>query len=145
MMAHTYNAVLVEDIEIHKKPAVQEPASQAKKENRLYKRIEIREKIQFGYHKPNFYGISCDITPSGMSIMSDISLSHGEHIVVSIFLLVVDAKNSENIKTIDVEARVIWVKDMSDGYSMSGIQFNETNEKLVRLYAAKLRDMNNES
>ena len=52
-------------------------------------------------------------------------------------------KNSENIKTIDVEGRVIWVKDMSDGYSMSGIQINEPNEKLVRLYAAKLRDINN--
>ncbi|NIP37844.1 MAG: hypothetical protein GWM89_02035 [Candidatus Dadabacteria bacterium] len=105
----------------------------------MYDRIEIKEKIQFGYYKPQYYGISRDITPDGMSIINDKSLVPESNIVVNIYIVMQDKDDDENIKIIEVEGDIIWVKDISDGLFTAGVKFKQPNEELIRLYAAKLR------
>lgn len=139
-MAETVNAVLVGDTKKSRwKSKSKARTGVLRQENRLYDRIEIKEKIQFGYYKPQYYGISRDITPDGMSIINDKSLVPESNIVVNIYIVMQDKDDDENIKIIEVEGDIIWVKDISDGLFTAGVKFKQPNEELIRLYAAKLR------
>ncbi len=86
------------------------------------------------------YGISRDITPDGMSIMTDKVLVPRSNIVVNIYVVAQNNQKEEEIKVIEVCGEVIWAKDLSEGLCTAGIKFNKTNEQLVRFYAAKLRE-----
>ncbi len=63
--------------------------------------------------------------------------------MVNIYVVEHDEYDNEKINIIEVEGDVIWVKDISDGISHAGVKFKQPNEDLIRYYAAKLRDKNN--
>lgn len=136
-MAQTQYAVLNEE-----SPRLVSNARESllKKEKRLYNRVDINEKVKYGYDKPVHYGISRDITPDGMSIMTDKVLVPRSNILVNIYVVMKDNNKDEEIKVIEVSGEVIWVKDLSEGLCTAGIKFKQTNEELVRFYAAKLRE-----
>ncbi|NIX14828.1 MAG: hypothetical protein GWN11_02840 [Candidatus Dadabacteria bacterium] len=144
-MADTTNAILVDEKKLSRVgSASTKKANKLRNEQRLYNRVEIKEKIQFGYFRPEYYGISRDITPDGMSIMTDKSLIAESNIVVNIYVVDHSKDDDDNINIIEVEGDIMWVKDISDDISHAGVKFKQPNEELIRYYAEKLRDWNND-
>jgi len=44
------------------------------KQRRSYRRIYFTEKVKFGYDKPIYNGMSVDLSPDGMNVISDKAL-----------------------------------------------------------------------
>jgi len=107
------------------------------KKRRLYRRIYFTEKIKFGYDKPVYNGMSVDLTPDGMNIISDKALVSLSNIIINIYVMKLKVDNTEKLEIITVEGEVIWVKHLPDVPSKMGIRFKESNEELVRIYVAK--------
>ena len=107
------------------------------KEERLYKRIYFTEKVKFGYDKPIHNGISTDLSPDGMCIISDKALVPESDIIIKIYVKKIKVDNTEKLEIITVKGEVIWVKHFPDAPSKMGIRFKESNDELVRIYVAK--------
>ncbi len=107
------------------------------KEKRLYSRTHFTEKVKFGYDKPKYNGISVDISPDGMSIISDKPFAAGFNLIINIYVKKIKVDDTEKFDIITVEGEVVWVKHSPDALSRMGIRFKESNEELVRIYAAK--------
>ena len=107
------------------------------KEERLYKRTHFTEKVKFGYDKPIYNGISADLSPDGMCIISDKALVSLSNIIINIYVMKLKVDNTEKLEIITVEGEIIWVKHFPDAPSKMGIRFKESNEELVRIYKAK--------
>ncbi len=96
------------------------------KERRALSRILIGEKVKFGTDEPNHTGITHDFSPNGISIISEHALPANSNIVIRI-----DTKIG---RIINVEGEVIWTKTHIEKGSIMGIQFNEPNAELHRIY-----------
>jgi hypothetical protein len=72
-------------------------------------------------------------------IISDKTLVPESKIIISIYVKKIKADNTEKLEIITIEGEVIWVKHFPDAPSKMGIKFTESNEELVRIYAAKKR------
>ncbi len=107
------------------------------KENRLYKRIYFTEKVKFGYDKPIYNGISTNLSPDGVCIISDKAFVSLSNIIINIYVKKIKVDNTTKLEIITVEGEVIWVKHFPDAPSKMGIRFKESNEELVRIYNAK--------
>ena len=120
------------------------------KERRLYRRIHFAEKVKFGYDKPKYNGISTDLSPEGMSIISDKTLVPESNIIINIYvkkIIDINVKkikvdHTEKLEIITVEGEVIWGKHFPDAPSKMGIKFKESNKELVRIYAANIPSAN---
>jgi len=104
------------------------------KERRAHPRIEIIENVMFGEDKPIHNGISDNLSPGGMSIISDKALVPLSNIIIKIYVKKIAVVNTKKLEIITVEGEVIWVKLLPDAPSMMGIKFNKPNEKLIRIY-----------
>jgi len=107
------------------------------KENRLYRRTHFTEKLKFGYDKPLHIGISDNLSPGGMNIISDKALVPLSNIIINIYVKHTTTENDESWEDITVAGIVIWVLTPPGIYSKMGIRFKESYEELVRIYAAK--------
>jgi len=83
------------------------------KENRLYKRIYFTEKIKFGYDKPVYNGMSTDLSPDGMSIISDEALVSLSNIIMNIYVKKINVNYAEKLEIITVRGEVIWGETFS--------------------------------
>jgi len=72
-----------------------------------------------------------------LSIVSDNVLVPESNIIINIYVKKIKADNTEKLDIVTVEGEVIWVKHSQDPPSKMGIKFKESNEELVRIYAAK--------
>ena len=72
-----------------------------------------------------------------MSIISDKALVPLSNLIIDIYVKKIIADNTEKREIITVEGEVVWVKHSPDALSRMGIRFKESNEELVRIYAAK--------
>jgi len=72
-----------------------------------------------------------------MSIISDKALVPLSNLIIDIYVKKIKADNTEKREIITVEGEVIWGKHFPDAPSKMGIKFKESNEELVRIYAAK--------
>jgi hypothetical protein len=72
-----------------------------------------------------------------MSIISDKVFATGFNIIINIYIKKMKAGHTEKLEIITVEGEIIWVKHFPDAPSTMGIRFKESNEELVRIYAAK--------
>jgi hypothetical protein len=99
------------------------------KERRSHPRIlkDVTEK--FGRDDPIHNGISYDFSSNGMSIITNEVLPSNSNITIKI--------ETEIGGAITVEGEVVWVSSIPDLPSKMGFRFKESNEKLVRIYAAK--------
>ena len=86
------------------------------------------EKVRFGIDDPIYNGISYDLSPNGMSIITDEVLPVKSNIIIKI--------DTES-EVVTVEGEVVWVSSIRDLPSKMGIKFNKPNERLIRLYNAK--------
>ncbi len=107
------------------------------KEKRLYRRTHFTEKVKFGYDKPIYSGISTDLSPDGMCIISDKALVPESNIIINIHVSRARLVDAEMMEVITVEGEIIWVKHFPDAPSKMGIRFKGSNEELVRIYEAK--------
>ena len=73
-----------------------------------------------------------------MSIVSDNVLVPESNIIINIYVKKIKADNTEKLDIIIVEGEVAWVKHSPDPPSKMGIKFKESNEELVRIYAADI-------
>jgi len=107
------------------------------KKRRLYRRIYFTEKVKFGYDKPIYNGISTNLSPDGVCIISDKAFVSLSNIIIDIYVKKIKVDNTTKLEIITVEGEVIWVKHFPDAPSKVGIRFKESNEELVRIYVAK--------
>ncbi len=110
MIIQTENMLLNENND--EKPA-QSPASDAKsellnKEKRLYARLNINEKVRFGYDTPIYNGMSIDLSPDGMSLISTNSLMPESDIMIRIYASLIRDDNAEKIQVIKVEGKIVF-------------------------------------
>jgi len=105
------------------------------KERRSYRRIYFTEKVKFGYDKPNSNGMSVNVSPDGMNVISNKALVPESNILIKI--------DTGVWGVVTVEGKVIWVSSIPDLPSRMGIKFNNPNEELIRIYKAKNQDRNN--
>ncbi len=99
------------------------------KERRSYPRILLGGNVKFGMDNPIHDGTSYVYSPKGMSIISDEVLPAKSNIIIKI--------DTKGAGIITVEGEVIWASTLSETRSIMGIKFKESNEELVRIYAAK--------
>jgi len=107
------------------------------KQRRSYRRIYFTEKVKFGYDKPIYNGMSVDLSPDGMNVISDKALVPLSNIIIDIYVKKIKADNTEKLEIIRVEGEVIWGKHSPDAPSKMGIRFKESNERLNWIYKAK--------
>jgi len=105
------------------------------KQKRLYRRIYFTEKVKFGYDKPIYSGMSINLSPDGMNIISDKTLVPESNILIKM--------DAGVWGVVTVEGKVIWVSSIPDLPSRMGIKFNNPNEELIRIYKAKNQNRNN--
>jgi hypothetical protein len=108
------------------------------KERRSYRRFYFTENVKFGCDKPIYNGMSVDLSPDGMSVISDRTLDLGSNIIINI--------DTEIEGVVTVEGQVIWVSSIPDLPSRMGIKFNKHNERLIRvirIYLGKIQDQKN--
>jgi len=100
------------------------------KERRSYRRIYFTEKVKFGYDKPISNGMSVNVSPVGMNVISDKALVPESNILIKI--------DTGIWGVVTVEGEVIWVSSIPDLPSRMGIKFNKPNERLTRIYKATI-------
>jgi len=72
-----------------------------------------------------------------MSILSDKALVPESNIIIDIYVRSASLVDAEMMEVITVEGEIILVEHFPDAPSKMGIRFKESNEELVRIYAAK--------
>lgn len=88
----------------------------------------------FGEDKPDQIGKSQNLSPAGICIISDRALPTHSKIVISINVKHVFSDDNENWENITVYGKVVWVDTPPGIYSVMGVEFDQENEKLVRVY-----------
>ena len=100
------------------------------KERRSYRRIYFTEKVKFGYDKLISNGMSVNVSPDGMNVISDTALVPESNILIKI--------DTGIWGVVTVDGEVIWVSSIPDLPSRMGIKFNKHNERLTRIYKATI-------
>ena len=85
------------------------------KEKRSHPRILNGVTVKFGIDDPIHNGISYDLSPKGMSIITDKVLPDKSNIIIKI--------DTENGGDVTVKGEVIWVSSIPDLPSRMGIKF----------------------
>ena len=85
------------------------------KERRSHPRILLGKNVKFGIDDPIHNGISYDISPKGMSIITDKVLPDKSNIIIKI--------DTENGGDVTVKGEVIWVSSIPDLPSRMGIKY----------------------
>jgi len=85
------------------------------KDRRSHPRILKGITVKFGIDDPMHNGISYDISPKGMSIITDKVLPDKSNIIIKI--------DTENGGDVTVKGEVIWVSSITDLPSRMGIKF----------------------
>jgi len=83
--------------------------------------------------------MSVDISPDGMSIISDKALVPESNIIINIYVKKIKVDNTEKLEIITVKGEVVWAQDFQDDPSRMGIRFKESNEELIRIYEATIK------
>ena len=87
--------------------------------------------------------MSTDLSPDGMSIISDEALVSLSNIIMNIYVKKINVNYAEKLEIITVRGEVTWVKHLPDATSIMGIRFKEFNEELARIYEVINQDRNN--
>jgi hypothetical protein len=104
------------------------------KERRAYPRILIDEKVSFSTDHPINEGFTYNLSPDGVSLISDVALPVDSNIRINIHLKKYDGGNTQSDEIVTVEGKVIWVTEHPDIPAKMGIKFNEPNPELLRYY-----------
>ena len=86
--------------------------------------------MKFGTDDPIHNGITYDLSPKGMSIITDKVLPDKSNIIIKIV--------TENGGDVTVKGEVVWVSSIPNLPSKMGIRFKESNEELFRIYEANI-------
>ncbi len=101
------------------------------KEKRSKQRINIRVNLKFGQDNLEHEGVSRNLSPDGMSIVSDKALPPNSNIKIQI--------HQSNGHDISVEGKVVWVSTPPGMNSMMGIKFINPNQELLNIYQSRSR------
>lgn len=101
------------------------------KDKRAYPRIDIKEKLKFGLNEPNNDGYSRNLSPDGMSIVSEKSLPANSKIIIKILISSGDP--------IELEGIIIWVSNPPGANTLMGVKFTSSNDKLFKMYQSRSR------
>jgi len=104
------------------------------KERRSHPRILIDEKVNFSTDYPTNEGFTYNLSPNGVSLISDTALPVGSNIKINIYFKRYDTNNAESEEVVTVEGKVVWVSGHSDLPAKMGIKFNKPNPELLRFY-----------
>ena len=105
---------------------------QMSEENRReHKRILLGDKVEFGVNDYIFNGKSYDLSPNGISIISENALPVGSKIMIKI--------HSDIAGTITVDGEVVWVNSLRNLPSKMGIKITKSYPKLIEVYRTKTR------
>jgi len=85
------------------------------KERRSHPRFLKGITVKFGKDDPIHNGISYDLSPKGMSIITDKVLPTKSNIIIKI--------DTENGEAVTAEGKVVWVSSIPDLPSRMGIKF----------------------
>lgn len=100
-------------------------------DRREHKRIALGDNVEFGVKDFIFNGKSYDLSPNGISIISEDALAVGSKIIIKI--------HSDIAGTITVDGEVIWVNTLRNLPSKMGIKITKTYPKLIEIYRTKTR------
>ena len=101
------------------------------KERRAHQRIRLGDKVMFGINEPIYEGVSYDLSPNGISIISDVFLPENSKIIIDI--------DSEIAGRITIEGQVVWVKRLRNLPSKMGIKISKDYPKLIEIYRTRTR------
>ncbi len=100
-------------------------------EKRQYQRLDIKEKIKFGEDTPVHDGFTRNLSPDGMSIISEYGLDANSNIKVKIL--------RSTGQSIDMEGKVIWSSNPPGVNKLIGIKFTSSNDDLLKVYRFRSR------
>ena len=101
------------------------------KDKRAYPRIDIKEKLKFGEDTPIHDGYSRNLSPEGISIVSEKGLPPNSNIKIKI--------ERGAGEPINVEGKVIWVSTPPGMNTLMGVKIADPSEQLLRLYKSRSR------
>jgi len=95
-------------------------------DRREHQRIHLGYKVEFGLNDTVYKGVSYDLSPQGISIISEDTLPVGSKINISI--------HSDIAGSITVEGEVVWVNSLRNLPSKMGIKLTKSYPKLIEIY-----------
>lgn len=104
------------------------------KERRSHPRILIDQKVSFSTDSPINEGFTYNLSPNGVSLISDVALAVDSNIKINIHLKKYDNENAGTEEIVTVEGKVIWVTKHPDLTAKMGIKFDRPNPELLRYY-----------
>ena len=96
------------------------------KDRREHHRVHLGEKVEFGVKEYQYKGITYDLSPNGISIISEVSFPVGTRLNIKIY--------SEIAGSISVEGEVVWVNTLRNLPSRMGIKLTKSYPKLIDIY-----------
>lgn len=98
-------------------------------DRREHQRIHQGYKVEFGASELVYKGVSYDLSPKGISIISEESLPVGSKINIKI--------HSDIAGIITVEGEVVWINSIRNLPSKMGIKLTKSYPKLIEIYRTK--------
>ena len=110
-------------------------------ERREHPRILLDEKVKFSTDYPTNEGFTYNLSPNGLSLISDVALPVDSSVKINIHLKEYGPENTETDEVVTVEGKVVWVTKHPDMPAKMGIEFNRPNPQLLRLYMKNATDL----
>ncbi|HSG30842.1 MAG TPA: PilZ domain-containing protein [Thermodesulfobacteriota bacterium] len=104
------------------------------KERREHPRILVDEKVTFSTNHPINDGFTYNLSPNGLSLLSDVALPVDASICINIHLTKYDSENMLVDEVVTVEGKVVWVTEHPNQQAKMGIKFNRPNAELLKYY-----------
>ncbi|NIP39508.1 MAG: PilZ domain-containing protein [Candidatus Dadabacteria bacterium] len=104
-------------------------------------RILIDKKATFSTDHPINNGFTYNLSPNGLSLLSDVQLPVNSGITINIHLTEYDSKNMLVDEVAKVEGKVVWVTENPNQQAKMGIKFNKPNAKLLKYYMKNSADL----
>ena len=110
-------------------------------ERRAHRRILIDQKVSFSTDSPINEGFTYNLSPNGLSLISDVALPVDSRIKINIHLKEYSPENTETEEVITVEGKVVWVSKHPNLAAKMGVEFDTPNPQLLRLYMKNATDL----
>jgi len=112
-----------------------------KEERRAHPRVLLDQKVYFSTDRPINEGFTYNLSPNGLSLISDVVLPVNSNIKIDIHLKKYDHENTETEEIVTVEGKVVWVTKYPEQPAKMGIEFDSPNPELLRLYMKNATDL----
>lgn len=103
-------------------------------ERRSHPRIHFDQKVSFSTDCPIHEGFTYNLSPNGVSLISDLALPDGANIKVNIHLTNYSLETDLSDEIVTVEGKVVWVTQKQKQTVKMGMEFIKPNATLLKYY-----------